>query len=57
MKIKKLFVNFMILLLGNYQDFILADENRSFDYSYFLSKVPLNNRDFYKKVRLRVCID
>ena len=51
MKIKKLFVNFMILLLGNCQDFILIDENCSFDSINFLSKTPQNNRSFYKKVR------
>ena len=49
MKIKKIFVNFMILLLGNFQDFISADV-KIFDNISFINKIPLNNRSFYKKV-------
>ena len=49
MKIKKIFVNFMILLLGNFQDFISTDV-KIFDNISFINKIPLNNRSFYKKV-------
>lgn len=47
MKIKKIFVNLMILMLGNYRDYFYGPESKEFDYEKYTSSFPVQNRQFY----------
>lgn len=49
MKIKKLFINLIILLLGNYSKHYTKDKNDIFDHEGYLASVPSSNKPFYEK--------
>ena len=49
MKIKKLFINLIILLLGNYAKHYTKDKNDIFDHEGYLASVPSSNKPFYEK--------
>ena len=49
MKIKKLFVNLVILLLGNFSKYYTKDKNDIFDHEGYLASVSYKNKPFYEK--------
>jgi len=49
MRIKRVFINLIILILGNFQDHYIHEEESEFDYDAYLEEVAPENRDFYSR--------
>lgn len=47
MRIKKVFVNLMILILGHYQDYLNNKNGSEFDYEEYIKSALPENREFY----------
>lgn len=48
MKIRKLFLNFMILILGNFPKFYSKTHRHIFEYEKYIASMPSQSRPFYK---------
>lgn len=49
MKIKKVFVNLIILILNNYNDYYTESSDCSFDYESYVNSMPNEDQEFYRQ--------